>query len=720
MRHADRWSLIVVCSAFLTLSSVGNNDDDHVCDVLTIAPFQTATFVDNPEAAELLNNLAEFSTRLLRWEDTARPPVVAADRLVRSGYIPYYRSWKGDEVAAADLSVTTIAAGVSEGFVQLQSPRLVRVSVGKTVGATWEQPIEVIEGGKSAFPLLVTNRRATTVTAVLQGTGGAGSVVKSLRLGPGQTTGLWVDLPDSISGDEWTFSLKLADGSHDVTLPVKHFSSGMLRVRVVDIDGRILPARVYLTAVNRRAYAPEGVMSRIVLADRNQAAPGDCYFHTQGAFELTIPAGEARIDVVRGMEYVPVETTVTVAPNEVKEVEIKLKRMVHLANEGWFSGDVHVHGNLFAQNTIGPREVLAAAKAEDINVMNILPCNDPRTTIISDGHFFTGKPDVVSEERHIVYYNEEMRNDLYGHVGFLNLKTFVEPAYFGWPHSPHPYDFPGNYPQTAAAKKQGALVTYVHPGLPSEFPVDIALGLADTIDVMSQVDERRSLPMWYALLNCGFRCPASAGTDSFLNIPYHLVPGAGRVYVKSGEEFTYDRWIEAFKQGRTFVTNGPLLQFTFNGEDPGTEFRDNQGPLTMKVSGMVRSIVPIESVEIVVNGEVVRRIPVNFASGHHLVDEEIEIARSSWVAVRTIGAGHRWVTNDRNVFAHTSPVYVEIGGKPIASIKAAHFFIDQIDALILKMDTKGNFQDESQRNEIVARFRQAQAIYRKLGVGQVD
>ena len=720
MSHADRWSrwfrlsLLLVCPGILTVASAGNNHDDHVCSVLTIAPFQTATYVDNPEAADLLNNLAEFSTRLLRWKDTARPPVVAADHLVRSGYIPFYRSWRGEEVAAADLSVATIAARVSTGFEALQSPRLVRVSLGETVDATWEQPIEVVEGGESAIPLMVTNRRAATITAILKETNGSGSVGKKLLLGPGQTTGVWLDLPDSISGGEWTFSLELADGSHDVTLPVKHFSSGMLRVRVVDVEGQILPARVYLTAVGRGSYAPKGVMSRIVLADRNQAAPGECYFHTQGVFELTLPAGEARIEVVRGMEYQPVETTVTVAADEVTEVEIKVTRRVHLANEGWFSGDGHVHGNLFAQDTIGPREVLAAAKAEDLNVMNILPCNDPGTTIISDGHYFTGRPDAVSEEFHIVYYNEEMRNDLYGHVGFLNLKTFVEPAYFGWPHSPHPYDFPGNYPQVAAAKAQGALVTYVHPGLPSEFPVDIALGLADMIDVMSQNDERATMPMWYALLNCGFRCPASAGTDSFLNIPYHLVPGAGRVYVKVAGEFTYDNWISAFKAGRTFVTNGPLLRFTFNGADPGEVFSVGPEPMHMTVAGTVDSIVPMSSVEIVMNGEVVRTIAVDQETRSLKVNETLEIHRSSWVAVRTIAAGHRWVTNDRDTFAHTSPVYVEMEGRPIDSEVAAKFFIEHIDALIAKMDEKGVFRDQAQRDVIVKRFREGQKVYENL------
>lgn len=694
-----------------------NESSSHVCGALTITPFQTATFVGNQEAADLLNNLAEFSTRLLRWEDTPRAPVVAADLLVRAGYIPYYHAWRGDRVEAADLSIEGIASRVSEGFQKLQSPRIVRLDLSETVELTSLHPVDAIEGVATSIPFVITNHQASDIRLILSGShapGGERKALKTAALSSGQTTGFWLDLEEIVVGAEWSFTVEFAGNSHQLRVPVRHYQAGLLRVRVMDEKGLPTAARVYLTAADQRAYAPDGVMQRMTLADRKQVAPGECYFHAEGSFEMKLPAGQTRVEVIKGMEYLPVRENVTIGPDAISEIEIQLTRMADLAEDGWYSGDVHVHGNLFAQDVIGPREVLVAAKAEDINVINILPCNDPRTTTISDLQYFTGAPDAVSEERHIVYYNEEMRNDLYGHVGFLNLKTFVEPAYFGWPHSPFPYDYPGNYPQVVKAKEQGAFVTYVHPGLPSEFPVDIALGLADTIDVMSQNDERVTTPLWYRLLNCGFKCPASAGTDSFLNIPYHLVPGTGRVYVKTGDEFTYATWIQAFKEGRTFVTNGPLLQITFNGEDPGHEFVASGKSLELKIKGPAVSIVPMEALEIVVNGEVVRRIEAGADPKIISIDDTLVLNKSSWVAVRTIGPGHRWVTNDQDVYAHTSPVYVTVDGLPISSPEDALFFHDQIDVLITKMDTQGNFQDKSQRNEIVARFRDAQAIYRAM------
>ena len=689
----------------------------HTCDILTITPFQTAAYVENKEAAALLDNLAEFSTKLLKWEDTLRGPVVAADSLVKAGYVPSYYAWRGDEVEAADLSLENIAAKVGEGFRQLQSPRIVRLDIGETIELTTLRPVDVVAGKSAAIPMVVTNNRETEIELVLKNQ----NVLTTVTLKPQQTTGFWLALDGAIERDECLITAEVGGRLQELKIPVQHHQSGLLRIKVLDERGEPTSARIYLTAADRRAYAPEGVMQRMILADRKQAAPGDCYFHTAGSIELLLPAGETRIEVVKGMEYLPMKKAVTIASDGATEIEIKLSRIADLAAEGWYSGDVHVHGNLFAQDVIRPRDVLAVAKAEDLNVTNILPCNDPRTATISDLQYFTGGPDPVSEDRHIVYYNEEMRNDLYGHVGFLNLKTFVEPAYFGWPHSPFPYDHPGNYPQAAAAKEQGAFVTYVHPGLPSEFPVDIALGLADTIDVMSQNDERITTPLWYRLLNCGFRCPASAGTDSFLNIPYHLIPGAGRVYVKTEAEFNYENWIQAFKQGRTFVTNGPLLQFTFNGADPGQEFIAARGEtFEMEILGLAQSIVPMVSVEIVVNGEVVRRIEAGTDPYLIPVKETLILSKSSWVAVRTIGPGHRLVTNDQDVYAHTSPVYLTVDDLPVSSPEDARFFIEQIDVLISKMDAQGNFRDEAQRNEIVTRFRDAQVIYRAMGVGHVD
>ena len=76
--------------------------------------------------------------------------------------------------------------------------------------------------------------------------------------------------------------------------------------------------------------------------------------------------------------------------------------------------------------------------------------------------------------------------------------------------------------------------------------------------------------IWYDFLNLGFPLAASAGSD----VPFQSGLGEVRVYAQIADgPFTPDAWFDAMKRGRTFVTNGPMLEFTVNGTPPGGEIR---------------------------------------------------------------------------------------------------------------------------------------------------
>lgn len=678
---------------------------------LTIMPFQTATFVRDPEAAAELAEFSEFSARLLYWTDTSREPVVLAGRMLKSSLMPFVDEWRGARPPGSAAAGGMVRARVTDAYRALEGPRLARIVIGAETTITPPARADLLGDGPAEVPWVVENRRDVPVQLSLSLPGTTAPMLTA-TLAAGQTRGFFLAIP--VPGPDVAALVATVDGRpHPVQFSVRRHPPGSLVVEVLDETGAPTPARVYLKGADGRAHAPEGTMHRIVNGEFGQPHAGDAYFYTAGRIDLAVPAGEVELEIIKGLEYQPVRLTVPVAPDRPARATVRLERLARLKADGWYSGDVHVHANLFAQTLITPRDVLLVAQAEDLNVVNLLPCNDPRTTTITDRQYFTGRPDAVSTPDHILYFNEEMRNDIYGHVGFLNLKSFVEPAYFGWPNSPFPYDHPGNFPQAAAAKAQGGAVVYVHPALPSEFPVDIALGLADTIDVMSQNAEDLPTEYWYRLLNCGFRCPVSAGTDSFLNIPVHIIPGAGRVYVQTGGTFDYQRWIDGFLAGRSFATNGPLLRFTVDGQGPGADIRSD-GPIEVEVAGEARSIVPMEALELIVNGRAVRRWEAGPDPRAVRFSGKITLDQSGWVALRVRGSGHRLAPNDREVYAHTSPVYVSVGGRRVASRPDAEFFIEQIDILIAKMDARGNFAHRGQRDEIAARFRAAQEIYRRI------
>jgi hypothetical protein len=305
-------------------------------------------------------------------------------------------------------------------------------------------------------------------------------------------------------------------------------------------------------------------------------------------------------------------------------------------------------------------------------------------------------------------------------MSLFGLKTLVHPIYTGFRNSPHWEDYPPNYTTAADAQKQGGAVTYVHPGMTPvadqfsarELPVDLALGQVDAMDVVSNVDEFAAMEVWYKLLNCGFKLAVSAGTDSFTNVADHYAPGGGRVYVQAGESLRYDAWIENYKRGRSFAGNGPVLFLEVAGKGPGEEIR-LAAPQNVRVKATLRSALPVDKLEVVVNGEPVISRAVS-GRKELTVEHEIPLQGSSWVAARAVGPQHRLILNDVQAFAHTSPVYVSVAGRPARSGADAGFFVDWIDRLMARVEERGRFSTPERKKEVLALFARAREVYRKI------
>jgi hypothetical protein len=499
-------------------------------------------------------------------------------------------------------------------------------------------------------------------------------------------------------------------GGHELSAEVKADVRPLARLRVrLREQGKPVSARVYLTAADGLAYAPKGAISRVA------ALPAEYYFHAEDTFELDLPAGETTIEATRGQEYELSSRKIVLDRGKPAEVTLELKRWEHLARKGWYSGDVHIHANYTAEHhqTITPADVRLQTLGEDLNYANMMVANSSRG-FLHDKQHFTGAPHSLSRPDYLIYWNEEMRNSgLYGHMCFLNLKSLVEPLYTGFRDTPQWEDYPPNYTQAAAAKKQGGAVSYAHPGYGATFegasmreaPVDLALGALDAIDVLSNNPEEVGSELWRRLLNCGFRVGISAGTDAFTNVADHYIPGGGRVYVQGGGQLDNAAWIRSYREGRTFASNGPGLIMTVDGRGPGEELKYSGPSRTVRVQASIKTYVPVTAVEILVNGVVA-------AKGASLtLDEKVTLDRSAWIAVRATGPWHRMVLNDTSVFAHTSPVYVTLDAKPIAVAEDLRFYVDWIDRLIARTLKQGRFATPEKRQEVVDLFRRAQEIY---------
>jgi TolB protein len=599
----------------------------------------------------------------------------------------------------------------------LDTPDLFRAELSGGKLSWLNKPAELViaDGHIFNLPLVIVNRGGNSET--MEATLGAGSIRGVVP--PGSAAGYFLKVVESKPGPTKSrLTVRLGNNEIAAGIAFDVRPLAKLRVSLLDEEGRPSSARVYVTAADGLGYAPPGSISRIA------ALPAEQYFHAQRSFELELPAGETLIEAIRGPEYQLTSRSVDLKPSRITEVRLRLKRWVDMASQEWYSSDAHIHANYTANDhqVITPDDVRLQTLAEDLNNANMMVANSGSDFLHDEG-LFEGKPHRLSQPNYVIYWNEEMRNSgIYGHMSFFNLKSLVHPIYTGFKGTRHWEDYPPNYAQAEAAQKQGGAVTYVHPGYAPnldgasarELPVDLALGQVDAIDVVSNNPEEVAMELWYRLLNCGFRLAISAGTDSFTNVADHYTPGGGRVYVHLDGPMRYGDWIRNYKRGRSFASNGPVIFFTLNGKEPGDELHFPEGAeQKLHVKATVQTQVPLDKVEVVVNGATVTTQP---AAGKESIsiDEDVTVSHSSWVAVRALGPWHRLILNDTAAFAHTSPVYVRFGEGKIASSADARFYRDWIDRLISRVQQRGRFATPERRREVVELFRRAEEIYRQI------
>lgn len=488
---------------------------------------------------------------------------------------------------------------------------------------------------------------------------------------------------------------------------------GTLRLRVVDAATRKpIVARVSLREVGGRFHAPPGSLYR--------SLRGLTHFYADPAAELTLPAGTYRLRGYRGPEYRVAAQEITVAAGETREVTVTLERWVHMAQEGWYSGELHIHANYgYGPWFNTPRTMLQQCSGEDLNVCNFMVANSD-ADVVYDRPYFRGGPDPLSTPECILYWNQEFRSTVWGHMTLVNLRQVVEPVFTGFAGTTNPWDTPSNADIADRTHWQQGLVNYTHvsqgedwsktPYAAKAIPIDAALGKVDTLDINNSW--AASVPLWYRLLQCGFRLPATAGTDVFLNRIGSNLPGGDRVYVHLNGPLRYEGWIAGLKAGRSFVTSGPLLDLTVNGSEPGSVLQLGEKP-RVRVKARARSAFPLAKAELVHNGRVVATARLADDGLSATLDQETALDRGGWVAFRASGPGTP-DTPAGSLNAHTNPVYIEAGGVPHRSAAEARAFLAWIDQFELLLRARDRFPTPKHRELALEQLEAARQVYARI------
>lgn len=477
-----------------------------------------------------------------------------------------------------------------------------------------------------------------------------------------------------------------------------------------------LPARATVLGADGRAHAPRGVFRRIVSYTETH------YFHTAGSFEVELPPGPAVVRLKRGVEFRPFEREVEIRSGEAATLEASLERFANSGEAGWHSGDTHVHDLHAGDLQITPADLVAQAEAEEVQVVHALIHVDGSRTMGDPARFVPGAHP-ASSARVLLRYGQEYRMP-FGHRTFLNPERLFYPLATGVPGTARAAPFPPlfEYIRRIRAEQGDHLVVGMpHPyfgylaagepftgASPSEIPVDAALGVVDFFDLNCIPSSEAGAAAIYArLLNAGFRLAAAGGSDTFSDTSRDPPLGTGRTYARVEGELTVEKWNAALKAGRSYSTNGPLLELTVDGAGMGDEIRRPAGT-ALPVAARAVSAVPMERLTVLVNGQPWREAvgnpdadPVADSPFELEVNGELELAESAWIAVRVDGPRSVWTT-DSSLFAHSTPVYAVIGGRPIV-VESDRAYLERMIADFGEaMERREDWRNEEQRRLVLA------------------
>jgi hypothetical protein len=434
--------------------------------------------------------------------------------------------------------------------------------------------------------------------------------------------------------------------------------------------------------------------------------------------EITVPAATLEIKALSGLETELGHERVDLTGQKRHGLRVPIARFYRARDHGCVAGNTHLHlMKLSKQQADRYLQEVPLADGLEVVFLSYLERAHADLEYTSNKYSRRDLERLSHEHLHWGHGQEHRHNfgshgEGYGHILLLDIPHIIQPVSIGPGITTKGADAPPLQEGIDAARRLGGKVIWAHNLFGFEDIPNWVTGRVHANNIFDGSARGSYKDTYYRYLDVGLHVPFSTGTDWFI---YDF----SRVYVATDRPITPTEWLDRLAAGQTYITNGPLLEWTVDGRPAGS-IVDLSGPARLAVRGRAIGRLDFKRIEVVRNGRVVRTAGSQREGDHFIasIDEaSLEIDGPSWLALRTPPPP---VKDDPQlqepvalnefggaIFSHTSPIYVHMSGQARFDAPTAEQLVAQMNSDWEKIQSQAVFDDPAERKRVAAVYDEA-------------
>jgi hypothetical protein len=480
-----------------------------------------------------------------------------------------------------------------------------------------------------------------------------------------------------------------------------------VRLKLIDAEtGKGISGIIRVSAkAGDRPLTLSGLYDRLHGLQKSEQVAGWYVIPADGAI-TTLPRAVLKLEALSGLETPLTRQDTDLTGKAREEITVKLPFLFRPDKAGLAAGNTHLHlRNMTLAEADDYLKQIPAADGIKVMFISYLERHKDDATYITN-RYPVGNlnkldgPGIVFNNGEEHRHNFEAFGQGYGHVMLLNIRELVKPVSLGPGITGAGFDDTPLAVGLDDARKQGGTIIWCHNTNGYEATSNALAGRLDAFNVFDGSRSGNYDDRYYRFLNIGMRLPISTGTDWFM---YDF----SRVYARMrDQQVTPKTWLDALKAGRSMATNGPLLKLSVDGKDIG-DMINLEKPRTVAIEASAIGRHNFGQLALVHNGKVIKTQPAASKDGGYTAQLSLKlpIDEPGWLAVRIDTQTKNEF--DQLLFAHSSPVYIDLAGKRVFNLEAARALLKQLEEARADIRAKGKFSSPDTQEKLLAIYEQA-------------